>query len=149
MKSRGLLDLTSGPDPAGRCFAPRTAGHESTVTIPSISDISERYAPDDERPLGSFLVLMSGYGAAVGTGPAGAAVATGAAVLRWRGVRLPDRLDLADLGLAAVATHKLSRLLAKDAVTSPLRAPFTRFAGSQGDAELKEEVLGRGPRKAL
>nr|WP_231135291.1 DUF1360 domain-containing protein [Motilibacter deserti] len=49
----------------------------------------------------------------------------------------------------SVATHKLSRLIAKDPVTSPLRAPFTKFAGTSGEAELAEEVRGSGPRKAL
>ena len=33
--------------------------------------------------------------------------------------------------------------------TSPLRAPFTRFAGTSGEAELAEEVRGSGPRKAI
>jgi hypothetical protein len=48
--------------------------------------------------------------------------------------------------LIGVATHKLSRLVAKDTVTAPLRAPFTEFHGSQGEGELAEEVRGRGPR---
>lgn len=33
--------------------------------------------------------------------------------------------DLRQVALSAAAVHKLSRLLAKDPVTSPLRAPFT------------------------
>src|SRR5690606_41186876 len=37
------------------------------------------------------------------------------------------------------STHKLSRLLAKDPVTSPIRAPFTRYKGVSGPAELREE----------
>lgn len=40
-------------------------------------------------------------------------------------------------------------LLANDPVTSPLRAAFTRFAGTSGEFELSEEVRGSGPRKAL
>src|SRR5205085_6857823 len=54
-----------------------------------------------------------------------------------------------DIALLAVATHKLSRLIARDPVTSPLRAPFTRFAGTSGPAELKEDVRGTGPRQAI
>ena len=38
-----------------------------------------------------------------------------------------------------MATHKLSRIIAKDPVTSPLRAPFTTFEGTSGPAELAEE----------
>jgi hypothetical protein len=62
---------------------------------------------------------------------------------------LPERLAWSDLGLVAVATHKLSRQLAKDPVTSPLRAAFTRYTGTSGEAEVAEEVRGRGMRKAL
>jgi hypothetical protein len=39
-----------------------------------------------------------------------------------------------------VATFRLSRLLSKAAITSPLRAPFTRYVGPQGPAELHEEA---------
>src|SRR6266516_211954 len=100
----------------------------------------EAYAQGHERPLGSFLVIMGAYGAVV-TGMA--------AFLAVSGRRLPDRLTWSDLTLLAVATHKLSRQLAKDPVTSPLRAPFTRYAGTSAEAELDEEVRGCGMRKAL
>jgi len=100
----------------------------------------EAYAQGHERPLGSFLIIMGAYGAAV-TGMA--------AFLAVRGRRLPDRLTWSDLALLAVATHKLSRQIAKDPVTSPIRAPFTRYAGTSAEAELDEEVRGAGLRKAL
>jgi Protein of unknown function (DUF1360) len=74
----------------------------------------------------------------------------GAGVLaRSLGRRLPERIETRDLALLGVATHKISRLVAKDPVTSPLRAPFTRFAGQSGEAELDEEVRGTGMRKAV
>ena len=98
------------------------------------------YAHGEERPLGSFTAIMAGYG---GT------VAGTAALLRATGTPLPDRIGAADLALIATATHKLSRLLAKDPVTSPLRAPFTTFAGRSGEAELAEDVRGTGARKAI
>jgi hypothetical protein len=44
--------------------------------------------------------------------------------------------------LIAAATHKLSRILTKDAVTSPIRAPFTRYREPTGDGEVMEEVRG-------
>src|SRR2546430_16877049 len=100
----------------------------------------QAYAHGHERPLGSFLIIMGAYGA----------VLTGmAAVLATSGRRLPDRLTWSDLALLAVATHKASRQLAKDPVTSPLRAPFTRYSGTSAEAELAEEVRGAGVRKAL
>jgi hypothetical protein len=62
---------------------------------------------------------------------------------------VPDGLPVTDVLLCAAATHKLSRLLAKDPVTSPLRAPFTAFQGTEGPSELSEEVRGSGGRKAV
>jgi hypothetical protein len=98
------------------------------------------YAAGEERPLGSFLVLMGVYTGVVG-GLFGA--------VRLSGRSLPQTPAWSDLALATVATHKVARLLSKDPVTSPLRAPFTRFAGTSGEAELAEEVRGSGPRKAI
>lgn len=55
-----------------------------------------------------------------------------------------------DVTLLAVGTHKLSRTLSKDAVTSPLRVPFTRYSQTGGPAEVMEEVRGgRNPRHAI
>ncbi|HEX2275065.1 MAG TPA: DUF1360 domain-containing protein [Acidimicrobiales bacterium] len=100
----------------------------------------EAYEGDSDRPVGSFLAIMGVYLAGVG----------GLGVLvRRRGRVLPERVGLADLALITVATHKLSRLLAKDPVTSPLRAPFTTFAGTSGPAELAEKVRGSGFRRAM
>jgi hypothetical protein len=96
----------------------------------------EAYARD--RPLGALLALTAAYGVAV---------AAGGMVVRRRG--LPERIGWRDLALASVATYKLSRLLTKAPVTSPLRAPFTRFVGPAGNAELHEEVRGEGARKAV
>jgi len=62
--------------------------------------------------------------------------------------KLPDGIRLSDGLLLAVATHKLSRTLAKDAVASPLRAPFTRFKEAAGPGEVNEDVRGEGVQKA-
>lgn len=102
--------------------------------------MQESYAGDEPRPLGAYALLMAAYGTAV---------AGLAALLRRGGVELPERVSLGDLLLIGVATHKLSRLLAKDPVTSPLRAPFTRFAGVAGPSELMEEPRGHGLRHAV
>lgn len=98
------------------------------------------YAHGEERPLGSFVGLMTAYTALVGVSSAGVA---------WSRRGLPERIGAGDLALLAVATHRLSRTIAKDPVTSPLRAPFTSFAGTSGEAELAEEVRGTGARKAI
>jgi hypothetical protein len=55
----------------------------------------------------------------------------------------------ADLALITVATHKLSRLIAKDRVTSALRHPFTSYQGEGGPGEVEEAARGRGLRRAI
>ena len=62
---------------------------------------------------------------------------------------LPERINIADLLLLGVATHKLSRIIAKDRVTSPLRAPFTEYVEPAGESEIKEKVRGRGMQRAI
>jgi hypothetical protein len=98
------------------------------------------YTQGEDRPVGSFLALTSVYGAAV---------AGLSALVRAKHRELPERLSAADLALVTVATHRLARTIAKDPVTSPLRAPFTQFAGTSGEAELHEEVRGTGVRHAV
>jgi|SRR5579859_188920 len=99
-----------------------------------------RYSGDDDRPLRGYAITMTVYAGVVGTL---------AGLTRLTGRDIPDRFPAADIVLCAAATHKLSRLLAKDPVTSPLRAPFTSYQGTQGPAELKEEVRGQGGRKTV
>jgi hypothetical protein len=91
------------------------------------------YAHGEDRPLGSYLVLMAIYTSVV--------VGVGSAA-RVAGKSLPARPPVRDVAMVAVATHKIARLISKDPVTSPLRAPFTRFVGTSGDSELEEEVRG-------
>jgi len=99
----------------------------------------EQYAHGEDRPLPGYLAVMAVYGSLVG----------GLGAVTWlTGRPLPDRIAPADIALTAVATYKLSRLIAKDAVTSPLRAPFTEYSGPAGPSEVNEEVRGQGVRKA-
>ena len=100
----------------------------------------ERYAEDAERPIGGYMVTMGVYAGVVG------ALAGAAKVTRRK---VPDGLPVTDVALSALATHKLSRLLARDPVTSPLRVPFTAYQGTAGPAELREEVRGTGAQKTV
>ncbi|GGL02443.1 hypothetical protein GCM10012284_41200 [Mangrovihabitans endophyticus] len=93
------------------------------------------YAPHEHRPLDGYLVAIGAFGTLAGS-LAAAAKVTGRPV--------PERPSTSDVVLISMATHKLSRLLAKDSVTSPLRAPFTRYAEAGGAAEVNEEVRDRG-----
>jgi hypothetical protein len=65
------------------------------------------------------------------------------------GRELPERIGAADLLTIGVASHKLSRLISKDKVTAPLRAPFTEYEGQGGPSELEESSRGTGARKAI
>ena len=101
--------------------------------------IRDAYADDHDRPLGSYLGTMTAYGALV----------SGLATLVARRGGLPDRIETRDLVLGGIATHKLSRLIAKDAVTSPVRAPFTEFDGSAEASEVHEHPRGDGAQHAV
>ena len=48
-----------------------------------------------------------------------------------------------------VATHKLTRLITKDWVTAPLRAPFTEYKESAGGGEVIEKSRGEGLQRAI
>ncbi len=102
--------------------------------------ISRQYANGHRRPLSGYVATLSTYTAVTG----------GLALLaRLNGSRLPERLSTQDVVLMSIATHKLSRMLTKDSVTSPLRAPFTRYQEPGGPAELHEQVRGDGVRHAI
>ncbi len=97
--------------------------------------LRRQYAPHEHRPLDGYAAAMSGFGVLA----ASLAVAT-----KITGRPVPERPSAQDVILISIATHKLSRLIAKDAVTSPLRAPFTRYSEPAGAAELNEEVRDEG-----
>jgi hypothetical protein len=102
--------------------------------------LASHYAPGQELPLGAYALLTGAYGSAL----------TGSLMaLRTAGRELPQRPTAGDLLLVGIATHKLSRLIAKDKVTSFLRAPFTRFQESSGQGEVEEEPCGEGLRLAV
>jgi hypothetical protein len=97
---------------------------------------AQEYRHGAERPLGGYVFVMTVFAAVVG-------LAGLVAALTRRG--LPHRVAPYDLALITAGTHKLSRLISKDAVTSPLRAPFTQYRGPGGPAEVTEGVREEGP----
>jgi hypothetical protein len=115
--------------------------------MPDMPDVSVQdlgpfagHSPGQERPLGGYGALMGLFGGA----------ATGFAVwLRSSNSSLPDTVDVGDLVLITVATHKVARLLGRDRVTSVIRAPFTRFQDDAGPSEVDEAARGHGLRRAL
>lgn len=93
----------------------------------------------DSRSLAGHAVLMATYG-----------LGTSAAVLalRRRDLAAP-RPTLFRLAILALATQHLSRLITKDSVTAPIRAPFTRFVAPAGEGEVDEDAVGTGLRHAV
>jgi len=63
--------------------------------------------------------------------------------------RLPKKFSLLDLALLGIATHKLSRIVAKDRITGILRAPFVNYVRSAGAGEVEEEPRGRGIQRGI
>ena len=97
-------------------------------------------APEQRPPFGPYAAFAAVFNAAM----AGAVVAA-----RRSGRELPERVDAGDVLLIGTASHKLSRMVAKDKVTTFVRAPFTEFEAKGGPAEVEERARGRGLRKAI
>jgi hypothetical protein len=94
------------------------------------SPLAERfrdYAPQHDVPLAGYAGAMGLFGLTLG-GVLLSMSRTG----RWQS-------GWADLVLLGVGTHKLARLITKDAVTAPLRAPFTRRQETEGAGEVHDE----------
>ena len=99
------------------------------------------YAPPDQRPpFASYAAFAVLFNASF----AGALVAANKS-----GRELPEGVSAGDVVLFGTATHKLSRLVAKDKVAAFARAPFTEFQGKGGPAEVEEKPRGKGLRRAV
>ena len=70
-------------------------------------------------------------------------------IARKSGRPIPERVETRDIALLGVATHKLSMLVAQDAVTSPLRAPFTELQEKQSPKNVDEKPRGKGLRRSI
>jgi Protein of unknown function (DUF1360) len=90
--------------------------------------------------------LLTEYAMLVGFYLASVAVLTGIAAQKDR---LSRKFSLLDLALLGIATHKLSRIVAKDRITGILRAPFVSYIRSSGAGEVEEEPRGRGFQRGI
>jgi hypothetical protein len=109
----------------------------------SLTKLFDDYKGVKGMPLAGYAGLLGIFGVAL----TGVLIAT-------RGADDPARMEasrarFSDLLLMGVATHKLSRFISKDRVTSPLRAPFTEYEGSASASEVKEKSRGTGLQRAL
>jgi hypothetical protein len=92
----------------------------------------ERAWNDPQHPVGSHLGLIVLFNTSLAT----------LLVLAARRGVLPPRPSLQDIALVGVASHKLSRLIATERVTTLIRAPFV-------DDPEHEEPVGEGLRRAM
>lgn len=108
--------------------------------LESGEEIFAGYKGGEEMPLASYAALLGIYNSAFL-----------ALLLAAQNSEdgLPEKFSFADLLLLGVATHKLSRIIAKDRVTSPLRVPFTEYVEPAGQSEVKEKVRGKGMRRGV
>jgi hypothetical protein len=98
------------------------------------------HSPGQDRALGGYGVLLAAF------------VSFAAAFAQWFRAsdrELPDHVAPQDLVLLTVAGHKMSRMIARDRVTSVVRAPFTEFQGDAGPGEVDEAARGGGLRRAI
>jgi Protein of unknown function (DUF1360) len=102
-------------------------------------DIIEGYGGDEQR-LTSYATLIGVFKLIF---------ALFLLVARGTGRPIPERVDTKDIVLLGVATHKLSQIGAKDAVTSPLRAPFTELQETKSQKNVKETPRGEGLRRSV
>ena len=117
----------------------RQGQQENNFSIEKYGERTKEKEECDEQLLAEYASLMAFY-------LAGVATLTGVALQKGL---LPRRFRLFDLALLGVATHKLSRLVAKDRVTGILRAPFVSYIRSAGAGEVEEEPRGRGIQRGI
>jgi hypothetical protein len=113
---------------------------EENATLKTPEVVAGYTEPEDRPPFLSYLAFMSLFGTLV---------TSALAIARRQGRELPAKTSAGELLLIGTASHKLSRVISKDKVTSPLRAPFTELEGKGGPAELEEASRGTGLQKAI
>src|SRR4051794_38802998 len=92
----------------------------------------------DEMPLAGYATLLAAYSGFFG--------AVFGKLLSRRDVTNPSPADVIMLG---IATHKIGRIITKDWVTSPLRAPFVEYVESAGGGGGPKSTPGTGGRRAV
>ena len=117
-----------------------TEEKSKTVSESLVEDLVAGYKGGEKMPLAGYATLVGVYNAAF------AAMLLAA---KNSGHDLPKKVSVADLLLMGVATHKLTRLITKDWVTAPLRAPFTEYKESAGGGEVIEKSRGEGLQRAI
>jgi hypothetical protein len=109
--------------------------------LASVGRAFRNYGAGEGFPVGAYPALLGAFGSLL--------------LLSLRAVP-PRARTVPELGsslggflMFSAATHKITRILTKSFVTSPLRAPFTRYQGPAGSGETEEVGQGTGLRMAV
>jgi hypothetical protein len=100
----------------------------------------EGYKKDEDVPLFSYGVLAGTFNLLF---------ALFLLAARVTGKSLPQRIEARDIALLGMATHKLSLVGSQDAITSPLRAPFTELEEKESPKKVEEKPRGEGLRRSV
>jgi hypothetical protein len=100
----------------------------------------EEYKKGEDVPLFSYGVL---------TGTFNLLFALFLLVAKVSGKPIPERMDAKDIALLGMATHKVSLVGSQDAITSPLRAPFTELNEKESPKKVNEKPRGEGLRRSI
>jgi uncharacterized protein DUF1360 len=117
----------------------RVQNDEPDFSIEKYGEKTAEKEECEEQLLAEFAGMMTFYVTVF-------AVLAGVAVERKA---FPRRFGLLDLALLGIATHKLSRIVAKDRITGILRAPFVNYIKSAGAGEVEEEPRGHGIQRGI
>jgi hypothetical protein len=98
------------------------------------------YDKNDDVPVSSYATLVGVFNLIFGLF---------LVVSRATGRGIPERVEVRDILIFGAATHKLSWILAREPITSPIRAPFTELEEVQSSTKADEKPRGTGLRKTI
>jgi hypothetical protein len=100
----------------------------------------EGYGKGDDVPLFSYAVLVGVFNLIF---------VLFLLLARVSGRPIPERVKLGDILLFGAATHKLSWIVTRDAITAPLRAPFTELEEVKSPTNVQEKPRDTGLQRSL
>jgi hypothetical protein len=117
------------------------------MDLPAVNSLRKKareqaldYGGGKDRHLGAYAGAMAAYLVGV----------AGVGVAAHRAGRSAPDLGPVDIATLALATNRLTRILSRERIASPLRAPFTRFTGgTKGPGQMSEVARGDGPREVV
>ncbi len=104
------------------------------------SGVYGEYDKKDDVPVSSYATLVGVFNLIFGLF---------LVVSRATGRGIPERIEVRDILIFGAATHKLSWILAKEPITSPIRAPFTELQEVKSPTKADEKPRGTGLQKTV